>query len=105
MTTKTYIPLGSKLLVQLPGKDESSILELPEGVRKPGPMTAKVLAVGGAVNDQQFTVNVGDTVVLSITPVCLIALNKEERLIFIERCDVAGIEIERPEPVKEHVEK
>jgi len=94
---KKYRPMGTRLLVQLEQRLERNGILLPEGARTEEPMTAEVMDIGPAVNEEKFQVKVGDTIVLNLTPSFLFPINKKERLILIERHDIVAVMTEEPD--------
>jgi len=84
----TYIPMATRILIQMNEKKEKNGILLPDGVSTAAlPVTATVVAIGDMVNQDKFHLDVGDTVCLSLTPAMRFPMDKEG-LIIIERVDV-----------------
>jgi co-chaperonin GroES (HSP10) len=89
--TCPYRPLGTRVIVQiLPMQTDNKIL-LPGGETNIStPQTYEVIGVGGAVNDDKFSLNVGEIVLLSCHPSEVFPLNKEDKLIMVDRSKIVA---------------
>lgn len=88
---KTYRSMGARVLLRLNPEEQTGIL-LPEGVITPKRQTLTVVSLGGAVNDpEKFVLKTGDQVMLTPQPVTLVPIDKEERLISVDRLEIVCV--------------
>lgn len=90
--TCQYRPLGSRVIVQILPMQTDNIIVLPGGEKNiTTPQTYEVIAVGGAVNDEKFSLNVGEIVLLSCHPSEVFPLNKEDKIIMVDRSKIVAV--------------
>lgn len=84
--TCPYRPLGQRVVLKiLPVENKSQIL-MPDGVTNAkSRQTFEVIAVGGEVNDEKFTLNVGEVVLISCHNSEILPLDQEDQLIMVNR--------------------
>lgn len=91
--TKTciYRPLGQRVVLKiLPVENTSGIL-LPDGVTNAkARQTFEVIAVGGEVNDEKFTLNVGEVVLIACHNSEILPLSEEDQLVLIDRSKIVA---------------
>jgi hypothetical protein len=82
-----YIPQGTRvLLYALP--IEKRAIHLPEGARGPDAQKLRVEAIGQAVNDEKFHVEVGDIVQLINHPATMSGVDQGAMLLTVDRFDI-----------------
>lgn len=89
--TCQYRPLGTRVIVQILPPQTENILVLPGG--KPNlttPQTYEVIAIGGAVNDEKFSLNVGEIVLLSCHESEVYPISKEDKFIMVDRSKIVA---------------
>lgn len=86
-----YRPLGTRVVLKiLPVENKSEIL-LPDGVTNAKTrQTFEVIALGGEVNDDKFSLNVGEVVLISCHNSEILPLDQEEQLIMIDRSKIVA---------------
>lgn len=93
MNKCAYRPIGTKIIVRiLPTKADSTII-LPDGKQYlMVPQTYEVIAVGNEVNDEKFSLNVGEIVLVSCHESEVYPISKEEKFILIDRSKVVAVQ-------------
>lgn len=92
MKTSKYRPLGTRVVVEILPINSTSLVVLPDGknhLREP--QTYEVIAIGGAVNDEKFSLNVGEIVLLSCHESEVYPLNKDEKHIMVDRSKIVAV--------------
>lgn len=92
--TCIYRPLGQRVVLKiLPIENKSDII-MPDGVTNAkSRQTFEVIALGGEVDDDKFTLNVGEVVLISCHNSEILPLSEEDQLIMVDRSKiVASIE-------------
>lgn len=92
--TCIYRPLGQRVVLKiLPIENKSDII-MPDGViNVKSRQTFEVISVGGEVNDQTFSLSVGEVVLISCHNSEILPLSEEDQLIMVDRSKiVASIE-------------
>lgn len=89
--TCQYRPLGTRVVLKiLPVENKSEIL-LPDGVTNAKTrQTFEVIALGGEVNDDKFSLNVGEVVLISCHNSEILPLDQEEQLVMIDRSKIVA---------------
>lgn len=89
--TCQYRPLGTRVILKiLPVENKSEIL-LPDGVTNAKTrQTFEVIALGGEVNDDKFSLNVGEVVLISCHNSEILPLDQEEQLVMIDRSKIVA---------------
>lgn len=85
-----YRPLGTLVILKaLPIENKSGIL-LPDGKTNPQErQTFEVIAVGGQVNDEKYSLTVGEIVLTAgFHPSEVVGLDKEEQWFLIDRSKI-----------------
>lgn len=91
MNTNQFRPLGTRVIVQILPVANDNLIVLPDGkTHLTKPQTYEVVAIGGAVNDDKFSLNVGEIVLLSCHESEVYPLNKEEKLILVDRSKIVA---------------
>lgn len=87
-----YRPLGTRVIVKILPVRNDNIIVLPEGkTHLTTPQTYEVIAVGGAVNDEKFSLTAGEIVLLSCHESEVYPLNKEEKHIMVDRSKIVAV--------------
>jgi len=91
MNKCAYRPLGTRVIVRiLPTKSDSHIV-LPDGKQYlMVPQTYEVIAIGGQVNDDKYSLNVGEIVLVSCHESEVYPINKDEKFIMIDRSKIVA---------------
>lgn len=91
MTTCKYRPLGTRIVLEiLPIESKSTVL-LPNGATNPKErQTFKVIAVGGEVNDDKYSLHEGEIVIIAAHNSDLLPLDEEKQLIMADRRHVVA---------------
>lgn len=91
MKTCPYRPLGQRVVLKiLPIENKSEIL-MPDGVTNAkSQQTFEVIALGGEVNDDKFTLNVGEVVIISCHNSEIMPLSQEDQLIMVDRSKIVA---------------
>jgi co-chaperonin GroES (HSP10) len=91
-TTCKYRPLGTRVILKiLPIESKSSIL-LPEGKTNPKErQTFEVIAVGGEVNDDKFSLHAGEVVLMATHNSNILPLDEEQQLIMVDRSALVAV--------------
>lgn len=86
-----YRPLGTRVILKiLPVENKSEIL-LPDGAPNPkSRQTFQVIAVGGEVNDDKFSLSVGEVVLIATHSSEILPLDEEEQLIMVDRSKIVA---------------
>jgi len=89
--TCIYRPLGTRVVLKiLPVENKSEIL-MPDGVTNAkSRQTFEVIALGGEVNDDKFTLNVGEVVLISCHNSEILPLSEEDQLIMVDRSKIVA---------------
>jgi co-chaperonin GroES (HSP10) len=94
MTTTTckYRPLGQRVILKiLPIENKSTIL-LPEGRSNPKErQTFEVIAVGGEVNGENFSLHAGEVVLMATHNSNILPLDEEQQLIMVDRSALVAV--------------
>lgn len=91
MNTNKFRPLGTRVIVQMLPTPNDNLIVLPDGkTHLTKPQTYEVVAVGGAVNDEKFSLTVGEIVLLSCHESEVYPLSKEEKLIMVDRSKIVA---------------
>lgn len=91
MNTCPYRPLGTRVILRVIPVENKSGLFLPDGkTHSDNPQTYEVVAIGGEVNDEKFSLNVGETVLASFHPSEAIGLSKENQWFMVDRSKVVA---------------
>lgn len=88
-----YRPLGTRVILKiLPVENKSSIL-LPDGKVNPKQhQTFEVIAVGGEVNDEKFSLKVGEVVIAGgLHPSEMIPLSEEDQTFMVDRSKIVAV--------------
>lgn len=91
MKTCPYRPLGQRVVLKiLPVENKSTIL-MPDGVTNAKTrQTFEVVALGGEVNDDKFSLNVGEVVLISCHNSEILPLDQDDQLIMVDRSKVVA---------------
>jgi len=91
MKTCIYRPLGQRVVLHiLPVENKSAIL-MPDGVtNSKSRQTFEVVALGGEVNDERFSLNVGEVVLISCHNSEILPLDEEDQLIMVDRSKIVA---------------
>lgn len=86
-----YRPLGTRVVLKiLPMESKSEIL-LPDGKTNPKErQTFLVVAVGGEVNDDKFSLAVNEVVLIACHSSEILPLDEEEQLIMVDRSKIVA---------------
>lgn len=89
--TCPYRPLGQRVVLKiLPVENKSGIL-LPDGVTNAkSRQTFEVIALGGEVNDDKYTLNVGEVVLIACHNSEVLPLDEEDQLIMVDRSKIVA---------------
>ncbi len=91
MNNCPFRPLGTRVVVKILPVQSSSLLVLPDGKEiHTKPQQYEVVAIGGAVNDEKFSLNVGEIVLVSCHESEVYPLNKDEKWIMVDRSKVVA---------------
>lgn len=92
MNKTTYRPLGTRVLLKiLPVENPSDIL-LPDGASNPKVrQTFRVEAIGGHVNDAQFSLKEGEVVLIACHNSEILPMSQEDQLIIVDRSKVVAV--------------
>lgn len=90
--TCPYRPLGQRVVLKiLPVENKSGIL-LPDGVTNAkSRQTFQVIAVGAEVNDDKFSLNVDEIVLVACHNSEMLPLDQEEQLIMVDRSKIVAV--------------
>lgn len=90
-TTCKYRPLGTRVILKiLPMQSKSPIL-LPDGKSNPKERQVfGVVAIGGEVNDDKFSLRVGETVLMACHQSEILPLDEDEQLIMVDRSKIVA---------------
>jgi co-chaperonin GroES (HSP10) len=91
MQSCPYRPLGQRVVLKiLPVENKSGIL-LPDGVTNAKTrQTFEVVALGSEVNDDKFSLNVGEVVLVSCHNSEILPLDQEAQLIMVDRSKIVA---------------
>ena len=86
MTTCKYRPLGTRIVLKILPIENKSGLVLPNGATNPKErQTFEVIAVGGEVNDDKYSLHAGEVVLIAAHNSDLLPLDEEQQLIMADR--------------------
>lgn len=89
MTTCKYRPLGTRVVVKINPVENKGTVLLPDGKTNPNErQTFDVVAVGGEVNDDKFSLKVGETVLIACHHSDFLPLDQEEQLAMVDRSKI-----------------
>lgn len=91
MKTCSYRPLGTRVVLKiLPVESKSPIL-MPDGVTNAKQRQMfEVVAIGGEVNDDKFSLNVGAIVIIACHNSEMLPLDEELQLLMVDRSKVVA---------------
>jgi co-chaperonin GroES (HSP10) len=91
MTPCIYRPLGTRVVVKILPIESNSPILLPDGKTNPKTrQTFEVIAVGGQVNDDEFSLNVGEVVLIAAHPSDFLPLDEELQLAMVDRSKIVA---------------
>jgi co-chaperonin GroES (HSP10) len=87
-----YRPTGTRVILKiLPVENKSEIL-LPDGVTNAKTrQTFQVIAVGGEVNDDKFSLAVDEVVLVAAHPSEYLPLDEEQQLVIVDRSKIVAV--------------
>jgi co-chaperonin GroES (HSP10) len=89
--TCQFRPLGTRVIIQILPVHNDNLIVLPDGkTNLTKPQTYEVIAIGGAVNDEKFSLNVGEVVLLSCHESEVYPLSKEDKFIMVDRSKIVA---------------
>lgn len=84
--TCKYRPLGTKVILKILPIENISPILLPDGKTNPRTrQTFEVIAVGGEVNDEKFSLHSGEVVLVAAHNSDFVPLDEEQQLVMIDR--------------------
>lgn len=87
-----YRPLATRVIVKILPIPSDSLIVLPDGKRHLTDLQHyEVMAIGAAVNDDKFSLNVGDVVLLSCHESEVYPIRKSDKLIMVDRSKVVAV--------------
>jgi co-chaperonin GroES (HSP10) len=91
MTPCIYRPLGTRVVVKILPVESSSPILLPDGKVNPKTrQTFEVIAVGGEVNDDKFSLNVGEVVLIAAHNSDFLPLDEDLQLAMVDRSKIVA---------------
>jgi co-chaperonin GroES (HSP10) len=89
--TCPYRPLGTRVVLKILPVENKSGLYMPDGVTNTKQrQTFEVIAIGGQVNDDKFSLNSGEVVLISCHPSEMLPLDEPEQLIMVDRSKIVA---------------
>lgn len=89
--TCQYRPLGTRVVLKILPVENKSGLFMPDGVTNTKQrQTFEVIAIGGQVNDDKFTLNSGEVVLISCHQSEMLPLDEAEQLIMVDRSKIVA---------------
>jgi co-chaperonin GroES (HSP10) len=91
MKTCIYRPLGTRVVLKILAVENKSPLFMPDGVTNTRQrQTFEVVAIGGEVNDDKFSLNVGEVVLIACHQSEMLPLSEEDQLIMVDRSKIVA---------------
>jgi co-chaperonin GroES (HSP10) len=91
MKTCIYRPLGTRVVLKILPVENKSPLFMPDGVTNTKVrQTFEVVAIGGEVNDDKFSLNVGEIVLIACHQSEMLPLSEEEQLLMVDRSKIVA---------------
>lgn len=93
MNTHRYRPLGTRVILKILPVEHKSPILLPDGKTNPkAHQTFEVIALGGEVNDEKFSLRVGEVVIAAgLHPSEMIPLSEEQQTFMVDRSKIVAV--------------
>lgn len=90
-TTCKFRPLGTRVILKILPMESKSPILMPDGKTNPKERQVfGVIAIGGEVNDDKFSLHVGETVMIACHNSEILPLDEEEQLIMVDRSKIVA---------------
>lgn len=88
-----YRPLGTRVVLKIIPVQSDSVVLLPDGKVNPKQhQTFEVIAVGGEVNDEKFSLRAGEVVIAAgLHPSVMVPLNEEDQTFLVDRSHIVAV--------------